>query len=96
MAIGVNMNRVASSQGDSNAWIFQTWVSFFMSVGLTASGILYLPVDSWVKGFMGMGLTFSVASSFSLAKTQRDLHESHRIVSKIEEARVEELLSKHP
>ncbi len=89
------MNRTTASQGDSNAWIAQTWISFVMSIGITATGIIYLPVDAWVKGFMGMGLTFSVASSFSLAKTQRDLHESKRIMSKIEEAKVEQLLSSH-
>jgi hypothetical protein len=89
------MNRTHASQGDSTAWIAQTWISFVMSIGITATGITYLPVDAWVKGFMGMGLTFSVASSFSLAKTQRDLHESKRIMSKIEEAKVEQLLSNH-
>ncbi len=89
------MNRTTANQGDSNAWIAQTWISFVMSIGITATGIAYLPVDAWVKGFMGMGLTFSVASSFSLAKTQRDLHESKRIMSKIEEAKVEQLLSNH-
>jgi hypothetical protein len=89
------MNRTTANQGDSNAWIAQTWISFVMSIGITATGVAYLPVDAWVKGFMGMGLTFSVASSFSLAKTQRDLHESKRIMSKIEEAKVEQLLSNH-
>jgi hypothetical protein len=89
------MNRTTASSGDSTAWIAQTWVSFFLSIGITASGIVYLPVDAWVKGFMGMGLSFSVASSFSLAKTQRDLHESRRIMAKIEEAKVEQLLSHH-
>ncbi len=74
---------------DSNAWIFQTWASFILSVGMTTTGIIYLPVDLWVRGFMGMGLGFSVASTFTLAKTQRDLHES----SKIEEAKVEQILS---
>ena len=71
-----------SSQKDSSAWIFQTWAAFILSLGMTTTGIIYLPVDVWVKGFMGMGLGFSVGSTFSLAKTQRDLYESNRSDSK--------------
>jgi hypothetical protein len=84
-----------SSQKDSNAWIFQTWAAFVLSVGMTTTGIINLPVDVWVKGFMGMGLGFSIGSTFSLAKTQRDLHESTKLTSKIEEAKVEQILSQH-
>ena len=83
------------SQKDSNAWIFQTWAAFILSIGMTTTGIVFLPVDVWVKGFMGMGLGFSVGSTFSLAKTQRDLHEATRLTSKIEEAKVEQILSQH-
>jgi hypothetical protein len=83
------------TQKDSNTWIFQTWASFILSIGMTTTGIIYLPVDLWVKGFMGMGLGFSVASTFSVAKTQRDLHEATKLTSKIEEAKVEQILSQH-
>jgi hypothetical protein len=84
-----------SSQKDSNAWILQTWLAFVLSLGITSAGIVNLPVDIWVKGFMAMGLSFSVGSTFSLAKTQRDLHESSKLTSKIEEAKVEQILSQH-
>jgi hypothetical protein len=89
------MQQVMISQKDSNAWILQTWLAFILSIGMTTTGIIYLPVDVWVKGFMGMGLGFSVGSTFSLAKTQRDLHEATRLTSKIEEAKVEQILSQH-
>lgn len=82
-------------QKDSSAWIFQTWAAFVLSIGMTSVGIAYLPVDGWVKGFMGMGLGFTVGSTFSLAKTQRDLHEATRLTSKLEEAKVEQILSQH-
>jgi hypothetical protein len=85
----------SGSQKDSAAWIFQTWASFALSITITTVGIANLPVDNWVKGFMGMGLTFSVGSSFSLAKTMRDLHESNKITARIDEAKVEKLLSQH-
>ena len=48
-----------------------------------------------VKGFMGMGMAFSIGSTFSLAKTMRDLHESRRLTARIDEAKVEKLLSQH-
>jgi hypothetical protein len=84
-----------NNQKDSNAWIFQTWAAFVLSIGMTTAGIVNLPVDIWVKGFMGMGLGFTVGSTFSLAKTQRDLYESTKLNSKIEEAKVEQILSQH-
>ena len=79
----------------SSAWIFQAWASFVISIFATSVGILYLPVDSWTKGFMGMGLAFSVGSTMSLAKTTRDIHESKRLTSRVDEARVEKILSEH-
>lgn len=82
-------------QKDSTAWIIQTWAAFAMSISMTTFGIVNLPVDNWVKGFMGMGLAFSVGSTFTLAKTSRDLHEAKRLTSRIDEAKVEKLLSQH-
>ena len=83
------------SQKDSSAWIIQTWTAFFMSISMTTFGIVNLPVDSWIKGFMGMGLAFSVGSTFTLAKTTRDQYEARRLTARIDEAKVEKLLSQH-
>jgi hypothetical protein len=83
------------SQDHSSAWIMQTWISFILSIGMTTIGIIYLPVNPWVKSFIGMGLAFTITSTVSLTKTQRDLHESKKLISKIEEAHVEKILSEH-
>lgn len=83
------------SQKDSAAWVFQTWAAFILSISITTVGIVNLPVDNWVKGFMGMGLAFSVGSTFTLAKTARDLHEARRLVARVDDAHVEKLLSQH-
>ncbi|MBW4510065.1 MAG: hypothetical protein KME64_26650 [Scytonematopsis contorta HA4267-MV1] len=88
------MNQVGP-QKDSAAWIFQTWAAFALSISMTTIGVVNLPVDNWVKGYMGMGLGFSIGSSFTLAKTMRDMHESRRMVARIDEAKVEKLLSQH-
>ena len=89
------MVKKSFNQDHSSAWVIQTWLSFVISISATTIGILYLPVDGWIKGFMGMGLTFTVGSTISLTKTQRDIYEGKKLTSKIEEARVERILTEH-
>jgi hypothetical protein len=89
------MQTLGPQQRDSAAWIFQTWAAFLLSISMTTVGIVNLPVDSWVKGFMGMGMAFSIGSTFSLVKTMRDLHETKKLTARIDEAKVERLLSQH-
>ncbi|BAZ43215.1 YiaAB two helix domain protein [Chondrocystis sp. NIES-4102] len=89
------MSKKYINQDHSSAWVMQTWLSFIISISTTAIGIIYLPVDPWIKGFMGMGLTFTVGSTISLTKTQRDIYEAKKITYKVEEARVERILTEH-
>lgn len=89
------MSKELTQPTHSSAWIIQTWASFIISVSAMGIGILNLPVDNWTKGFMGMGLAFTVGSTISLSKTTRDIHESQRIVSRLDEARIEKLLAEH-
>jgi hypothetical protein len=79
----------------SSAWVAQTWISFAISLSATFFGILYLPVNGWVKGYLGMGLMFTVGSTISLAKTTRDIAESQRMISRIDEAKMERLLAEN-
>ena len=89
------LQKSSLNQDHSSAWVIQTWLSFIVSLTATTIGIIYLPVDAWTKGFVGMGLAFSVTSTISLTKTQRDLHEGKKLTSKVEEARVEKILTEH-
>lgn len=89
------MPQPISNQKDTPAWVIQVWLSFALSVCATSVGIIYLPVDGWVKGYMGMGLIFSVGSTFTLAKTTRDNYEASKLTARIDEARVEKILSEH-
>lgn len=82
-------------QNHSTSWIIQTWLSFVLSVGGVSIGIFFLPVNVWIKAYLGMGLAFSISSTINLAKTQRDLHESQKIITKLEEAKVEKILAEH-
>lgn len=77
---------------DTAAWRFQVIAAFVIALGLTTFGVLYLPVTAWIKGYLLMGLYFTVSSAFALSKTLRDAHESHRLVTKINEAKTERML----
>ncbi|MDX2097588.1 MAG: YiaA/YiaB family inner membrane protein [Leptolyngbyaceae cyanobacterium bins.59] len=79
----------------THAWIAQTWISFVISVSATTLGIAYLPIDGWMKGYVGMGMLFSIGSTVSLSKTIRDVEESKRIISRVDEAKLERLLAEY-
>ena len=79
----------------TTAWVAQTWLSFVISISATAIGIVYLPADIWLKGYLGMGLLFSVGSTTSLSKTIRDQAEANRMLSRIDEAKLEKLLAEY-
>lgn len=89
------MSKMEPAATHSAAWVAQTWISFVVSLGITAMGIWFLPVDVWVKAFMAMGLLFTVGSTFSLAKTVRDQHESESLRKRIDEARVNRIIAEH-
>jgi hypothetical protein len=91
----MNNQQYTNASGHTNAWIAQTWISFVIAFSATMGGIVYLPVDAWVKGYLGMGMLFSVGSTVNLAKTTRDLAESRRIISRIDEAKMEKLLAEN-
>jgi hypothetical protein len=67
-------------------------VSFALSLIMVGGGILYLPVDVWIKGYLAMGVVMLVQTCVTLTKTQRDIHESAKLVNRIEDARTERLL----
>ena len=79
----------------SSAWIFQAWASFVISISAMTIGIFYIPVNDWIKGYLAMGTLFSIGSTFSLSKTVRDVHESNRIWSRVDEAKLERILAEH-
>lgn len=74
------------------AWSFQVWASFLVSVVLMVTGIVLLPGILWVKGYLLMGLMFTVASTFSLAKTVRDNHEARRLRNRMQAAKTDRIL----
>ncbi len=79
-------------QPHSNAWLTFTYVSFSASAFMVALGVFYLPIDLWMKGYLSMGIVMLIQSCVTLTKTIRDMHESGRMVNRIEDAKAERLL----
>ena len=79
-------------QPHSNAWVTFTYVSFAASAFLVAIGVFYLPIDLWMKGYLTMGIIMMIQCCVTLTKTVRDMHESGKMVNRIEDAKAERLL----
>jgi hypothetical protein len=82
-------NQPAHSAG----WITQTYISFGVSLTSLGVGIAYLPVDAWVRAFLAVAALYSVTSAISLSKTVRDQHEARTTVARVDEAKLERLLT---
>ena len=79
-------------QPHSNAWVTFTYVSFSASAFMVAIGVFYMPIDLWMKGYLSMGIVMLIQSCVTLTKTVRDMHESSRLVNRIEDAKAERIL----
>lgn len=79
----------------SAAWVFQTKISFVVSLTGLILGIAYLPVEPWVRAYLALGSLYAITSSISLSKTLRDEHESRRVLTRVDEVRLERLLAEH-
>ena len=79
-------------QPHSNAWVTFTYVSFSASAFMVAIGVFYMPIDLWMKGYLSMGIVMLIQSCVTLTKTVRDMHESGKLVNRIEDAKAERLL----
>ena len=83
------------SQLHSPAWVAVTKIQFGVSVMALTIGLFYLPVEPWIVAYLTMGMLLLVSSTVTLTKTMRDLHEGGRLISKVEEAKLERILAQH-
>jgi hypothetical protein len=77
------------------AFQLQAMISFAVSSGAVMVGIAYLPVGAWIRAFLALGLLYVITSAFTLAKTVRDQQEAASVWSRVDEARLEKMLSEH-
>ena len=76
----------------SAAWVTFTYISFAASAFMVGIGIWLLPLELSIKGYMTMGFLMLVQSCITMTKTMRDMHESGKLVNRIEDAKAERLL----
>ena len=79
-------------QPHSGAWVTFTYVSFAASAFMVSVGVFYLPIDLWMKGYLTMGIIMMIQCCVTLTKTVRYMHESGKLVNRIEDAKAERLL----
>ncbi|GAB1334753.1 YiaA/YiaB family inner membrane protein [Streptomyces sp. E-15] len=89
------MNDTPVKHETTNAFHGQAIASFSVAMAATAIGIFRLDANAWVRGFLAIAVLYLVTSAFTLAKVVRDRQEAGRIVSRVDQARVERLLAEH-
>ncbi|MEV6160982.1 YiaA/YiaB family inner membrane protein [Streptomyces sp. NPDC052052] len=90
------MNETSSvKQQSTSAFYGQAVASFGVAMVAVALGIYFLDADAWVRGFLAIGVLYLVTSCFTLAKVIRDRQEEGRIVSRVDQARLEKILADH-
>jgi len=75
------------------AFYAQAAISFAVSVTALLVGIAYLPLGAWPRAFLALGVLYGVTSAFTLAKVVRDRLEETEVVSRVDQARLDKLLS---
>ncbi|GGS34218.1 YiaA/YiaB family inner membrane protein [Streptomyces griseoviridis] len=89
------MSDTPVKQQSTAAFYGQAVASFAVAIVATAIGIFNLEADAWVRAFLGIAVLYLVTSAFTLAKIIRDRQEAGQIVSRVDQARVEQLLAAH-
>ncbi|QLY31585.1 YiaA/YiaB family inner membrane protein [Nocardia huaxiensis] len=89
------MSTPSAQTKSTTAFLAQAAIAFGISFSALIIGILYLPLDIWQRGFLAMTVLFLTSSTFTLAKVIRDQHESSKVHSRIDEARMEKLMAEH-
>ncbi|RZU48364.1 hypothetical protein EV385_0078 [Krasilnikovia cinnamomea] len=85
-----------NSQSKSTpAFFVQAAASFGLSMVAVSVGIVYLPVGAWIRAFLAVGMLYLVTSAFTLAKVVRDQQESSTVVRRVDQARIDQLLTGH-
>ncbi|GAA3429493.1 YiaA/YiaB family inner membrane protein [Streptosporangium sandarakinum] len=77
------------------AYFAQCVISFGVALGSTTLGIFYLPVGAWVRAFLAVSVLYTVTSAFVLARCVRDRQEFDSMSSRVDQARLDKLLSEH-
>ncbi|MET8700959.1 YiaA/YiaB family inner membrane protein [Kitasatospora sp. NPDC004723] len=77
------------------AYYIQAVLSFALSGTALGVGIAFLPVEPWTRAFLALGLLYTITSTFTLSKVVRDRQETSELVTRVDQARLDKLLTEH-
>lgn len=89
------MTQIAVQPKPTVGFYVQAAISFGVSLIGVLIGIVSLPVGGSMRAFLALGLLYVVTSTFTLSKCVRDAHEAGTVVHRVDEARLERLLTEH-
>jgi len=89
------MDNHTPSAKNTAAFYMQSAIAFGLALCTMLLAIYLLPSDPWPKAFLALGTLFLTTSAFSLAKCVRDAQESLSVTARLEQARVDKILSEH-
>jgi hypothetical protein len=89
------MSSQQTTSRNTAAFYAQAGISFAVALLAMLFAVLYLPVDPWVRAFLGLGTLYLTTSAFTLAKVIRDAQESQYVATRLDQARVDKILSEH-
>ncbi|MFI5709763.1 YiaA/YiaB family inner membrane protein [Kribbella sp. NPDC051620] len=79
----------------TSAFYLQAILSFALSMTAMTIAIVYLPAAGWIRAFLGLGLLYLVTSTVTLCKVVRDRQELSEVTNRVDQARLDKLLSEH-
>ncbi|MGB0866899.1 MAG: YiaA/YiaB family inner membrane protein [Granulosicoccaceae bacterium] len=83
------------STSHSSGWILFVRAAFVLSLVGMGLGILNIEADFMTRCYLGLASVFIISSTFTLAKTVRDVHEESRLQNKISEAKTNKILQEY-
>ena len=80
---------------NTTAFYAQAAIAFGLALFAMLVAVYYLPADPWPKAFLALATIFLTTSAFTLAKCVRDAQETQHVVARLDQARVDRILSDH-
>ncbi|WP_424214537.1 YiaA/YiaB family inner membrane protein [Streptomyces sp. BI20] len=87
------MTESTAAPRNSGAYYGQAIASFALALAAVALGIWNMDADGWVRAFLGVGVLYLTTSAFTLAKVIRDRQEAEGIVNRVDQARMEKIMT---
>ncbi|HEX6195377.1 MAG TPA: YiaA/YiaB family inner membrane protein [Jiangellaceae bacterium] len=84
-----------TSPRTTTAFYIQAIISFGIALSAVVIAIYQLRAEPWIQAFLTMGILYLVTSTFTLSKVIRDRQDEDSVVKRVDQARVDKLLSEH-